>query len=242
MLSFGGSGGLHAVDLARRTGIPVVVIPPLASTLSAYGMLVADVIKDYALTVMLDTGDGQLELDGLFAPMVQNGLNEMAGEGICSDCIHIEKHLDLRYKGQSYELRVPYVPDYIQVFHRQHSRTYGYSQPGEPVEIVNIRVRGVGKIDPPLLTEIPPGGSDPAGAYIENIPVIFGTDGSVSTEEKGRYCTISTPFYLWDRLQADNRISGPSVVVRSDTTVLLSPGDKAIIDRYANLVIEVGKP
>jgi len=242
MLSFGGSGGLHAVDLARRTGIPVVVIPPLASTLSAYGMLVADVIKDYALTVMLDTGDDQPELDGLFAPMVQNGLNEMADEGICSDRIHIEKHLDLRYKGQSYELRVPYVPDYIQVFHRQHSKTYGYSQPGEPVEIVNIRVRGVGKIDPPLLREIPPGGSNPAGAFIENKPVIFGTGGSVSTESKGRYCTISTPFYLWDRLQADNRVSGPSVVVRSDTTVLLSPGDKAVIDRYANLVIEVGKP
>jgi N-methylhydantoinase A len=241
MLSFGGSGGLHAVELARRTGIPVVVVPPLASTLSAYGMLAADVIKDYVQTVMLETRGNQPPLDDLFAPLVQQGLREMAGEGVQANCIEIEKSLDVRYKGQSFELRVPYSPEFIQVFHKRHYRIYGYSQPEEPVEIVNIRVRGVGEIPIPRLSEIPMGDLDPSRAFIETKSVIYSPERSASAKKSKEFQSISTPFYLWDRLLAGDRISGPAVVVRSDTTVLLSRGDNAVVDRYANLVVEVGQ-
>jgi N-methylhydantoinase A len=241
MLSFGGSGGLHAVELARRSGVPVVVIPPLASTLSAFGMLVADVVKDYVQTVMLDTADSLPQLSDLFAPMLQKGLNEMDGEGIPSDRVQIEKYLDVRYRGQSFELRVPFVPDYVQEFHRHHSMIYGYSHPEEPVEIVNIRVRGVGKIDPPVLKESPQNGSPPSRAFIDYKKVIFRVDGSESVEKREMYRSVSTPFYHWEGLKAGSRISGPAVVVRSDTTVLLSTTDEAVLDRYGNLVVKVGR-
>ncbi|MBI3760348.1 MAG: hydantoinase/oxoprolinase family protein, partial [Chloroflexi bacterium] len=110
LVSFGGAGGLHAADLARRLGIPRVLIPPLAATLSAFGMLAADVIKDYSQTVMLP-GDTPLEaLAARLSPLAERGMAEVMAEGVARDDIVVEQFLDIRYRGQSYELTVPFGP------------------------------------------------------------------------------------------------------------------------------------
>jgi len=108
LLSFGGAGGLHAADLARRLGIPRVIIPPLAATLSAFGMLAADVVKDYTHTVMLPGETPRAVLEQALAPMIARARREVLAEGIVSPHLSVDARLDMRYRGQSYELSVPF--------------------------------------------------------------------------------------------------------------------------------------
>jgi N-methylhydantoinase A len=161
LLSFGGAGGLHAADLARRLGMPRLIIPPLASTLSAFGMLAAQAIKDYSQTVMLPGDTPRQTLAAVLAPLAQRGLHDLQSEGFSAEAIHLEQAADLRYLGQSYELSVPIDPldedttHLLAAFHTQHQRLYGYSRPQAPVEVVTLRLRAVGRVQPPGLQRLP---------------------------------------------------------------------------------------
>ena len=145
LVSFGGAGGLHAAFLARLLNIPKILVPANPGILSAMGMLMADVIRDYSLTIMrnqLNTNkDALLEF---FKELEQRGAKELEEEGIKEDRICIERYLDMRYQGQSFEIIVPFTDDYIQDFHMLHEKSYGYQNRDKTVEIVNIRVRARG--------------------------------------------------------------------------------------------------
>jgi N-methylhydantoinase A len=106
LVSFGGEGSLHVVELARSLNIPTVLIPPGASTLSAFGMLAADVVKDYVQTVMQPGATPYSELETLMAPLIEQGRAEVLAEGAPA-AIMVEPLLDMRYQGQSYELTIP---------------------------------------------------------------------------------------------------------------------------------------
>jgi N-methylhydantoinase A len=227
LLSFGGAGGLHAVDLARGLGVPSVLIPPLASTLSAFGMLAADVIKDYTLTVMLPGTTPVSDLAGRLEVLAKRGHREILAESIPADLIRVERFLDMRYRGQSYELIVPFSDTVYDDFHHQHQYQYGYANETGSVEVVNLRVRAIGRGAPPPLTPRPVQGHDPSPAFIESRPVIFSVG------------TIATNFYRGEDLEPGNRLQGPAVVVRSDTTILLGANDRAEVDQFDNLRIEV---
>lgn len=227
LVSFGGAGGLHAADLARRLGIPRVLIPPQAATLSAFGMLAADVIKDYAQTVMLP-GDTPLSiLANHLAPLLERGVSEVLAEGIPHADVVAEQLLDMRYRGQSYELTVPFTRTVMADFHEIHRQTYGYARPGAPLEIVNVRVRVIGRVPPPPIPALPPDGPDPTPALLETRPVMLKTKARL-------------PFYRGEALQPGNLISGPAVIIRSDTTILLSDADQAQVDAWQNLIIHTG--
>ena len=154
LFSFGGAGGLHAVELARHMGIPIVIISKFASTLSAFGMLASNVIRDYVKTIMLPGTVLQETIRSLFSPLVAQGTTEIKNEGIPIDQIEILCSLDVRYVGQSYELSIPYSEDFISDFHKAHSFTYGYSYVDKGVEVVNLRVRAIGKVTPISLPPI----------------------------------------------------------------------------------------
>lgn len=228
LLSFGGAGGLHAVDLARNLGIPRVIISPWASVFSAFGMLCADIIRDYTQTVMLPADTPINGLLSRFERLVQNGKSDLDKEGIPSDQIRVEMALDMRYQGQSYELTIPFNNSYLREFHESHKRLYSYDRQGAPVEIVNLRVRAIGKMDPPVLPESPKAGVDPSPALIGKRGVIFLHD------------LEHIPFYRGELLQHGNQLHGPAIIVRSDTTIVLGHKDRAKLDRYNNLIIHVG--
>lgn len=228
LLSFGGAGGLHAADLARGLGIPSVLVPPMASTLSAYGMLVADVIKDYSQTVMLPGDTTFQQLSDLLAELARRGTADMLAEGSAPEDIYLEHSLDMRYRGQSYELNIPSTPNFLDIFHQHHQATYGYAKRESIIEIVNLRLRAIGKSTPPPLHSQPLGDPNPQQAYLDTRPVIFHIDST------------PTPFYRAEALRPGNRLQGPAVVVRSDTTILLSPNDQAWVDGLQNIIIEVG--
>lgn len=227
LLSFGGAGGLHCAELARGLGIRRVLIPPLASTLSAVGMLAADVVKDYAQTVMLPAETLQTEMESRLNNLAERGRREVEEQGIPREDVRVELALDMRYRGQSYELGVPFGPDFRSGFHELHLQTYGYSNPDKPAEIVNLRVRVVGKIEPPPLIESSLGGADPSGALFDTRGVTF-ADGQ-----------RNTPFYRAESLRPGNEIAGPAILVRADTTILIGPSDVARVDGFGNLLMDV---
>jgi N-methylhydantoinase A len=228
LLSFGGAGGLHAADLARRLGIWRVMVSPYASTLSAFGMLAANVVKDYSQTVMLPGEAGPEALQQALEPLVTRAVEDIAAEGIAEEAILIERLLDMRYHGQSYELTVPFGGDFVASFHEVHQHTYGYARKDAPIEIVNVRVRGTGIIAPPPLLALPAGGPDPLNAFLGLRSV------TLHSEQQG------VPFYRWELLKPGNRLSGPALVVRADTTILIDTLDTAEVDDFGNLLIQVG--
>jgi N-methylhydantoinase A len=229
LLSFGGAGGLHAVDLARRCGIPQVVVPPNASTLSALGMLAADLVKDYSQTVMLSSAEGYRALELRLQPMLERGRQELLAESVPCEKIRLEPALDMRLRGQSYELTVPFQVDYLQRFHQIHDRLYGYSRPEAEVEVVTLRVRAVGEVDPPVFPDLPLEGEDPCAASLDFQRVGMDVDG--------RFTWQKIPFYRFELLRPGNRVSGPAVIARHDTTVWLGTGDQGRLDGFGNLWI-----
>jgi N-methylhydantoinase A len=129
LLSFGGAGPLHACALARALRIPKVLVPRMPGALSAYGILVSDIVRNVSRTVMLRPEDERLA--ECFVTL---------GEG--------EQSVDLRYAGQGYELNVPWVGDFVARFHDLHRQRYGYSDTQRPVEVVNARVRIIAPTSP----------------------------------------------------------------------------------------------
>jgi N-methylhydantoinase A len=226
LASFGGAGGLHAADLARRLGVPRVLISPLAATLSAFGMLAADVVRDYAQTVMLPGDTPPAEVQAHFAPLIARGQHEVRVEGIAPQDVIVEALLDMRYHGQSYELVVPFTPGFIAHFHAAHQHAYGYACLDAPIEIVNVRVRVIGRVVTPRIRALPSAGKDSSPALLEWRAVTLGA-------------TCVVPFYRGEALQPGNVIAGPAVVVRSDTTILIGTEDQAEVDGYQNLIIDV---
>jgi len=228
LLSFGGAGSLHAADLARRLHIPEVLIPPYAATLSAFGMLAADVVKDYTQTVMLP-GDTSIDnVQRRISPLLERAKQEIGAEGFNAESIRLKPSLDMRYRGQSYELTVPFSKNFVADFHEGHRQTYGYQRPEADLEIVNLRVRGTGLVASPKITAQPLQGTDPTAALIEHRFVVLAAN---QKEE--------IPFFQGEKLQPGNLVPGPAVVVRNDTTILIGSRDQARIDCFANLWIEI---
>jgi N-methylhydantoinase A len=227
LVSFGGAGGLHAGELARSLKIPRVLISPMAATLSAFGMLTADVIKDYVQTIMLPGDTPYGELATRMAPLLAQAVAEIEAEGVTADRISLEPMLDMRYQGQSYELIVPFDGDFLTAFHQAHTRVYGYRQPDRAVELVNLRLRAIGRLPQPVLKPSLPGDPDPTAALSEYQPIVL-ADG-----------IIEAPFYQGALLQPGHQIEGPAIIVHPDTTLLVGRSDRLQVDEYHNIILSI---
>ena len=227
LFSFGGAGGLHAVELARQMDIPRVVISRFASTLSAYGMLASDVIKDYVQTVMLPGTIDFKVLDEMFLPMIKKGKTDLENELIPPEKIEIAPSLDVRYAGQSYELNVPYSDDFFLDFKHAHDVAYGYSYAGKEIEIVNLRIRAIGKTPRIHLTEqkVSEKHIKPATTDNRKIELASGSE--------------TVPVYLYDNLFAGALLTGPALIASPDTTIFIDKADRLRVDKYNNLLIDV---
>ena len=230
LFSFGGAGGLHAADLARNLGIPKVIISKFASTLSAFGMLASNVIKDYVQTVMLPGTTTQVQLDAYFSPLIKKGIYDIKDQGFREDQIEIQPSLDVRYAGQSYELNIPYTLNFIEVFHETHTSAYGYSYSDKPIEIVNIRMRAIGIIPPVFLPQI----------SSESVIAKPSPEKYVQFETRDGSNTI--PIYRYDQLLPSMKLQGPALFVSSDTTIFINQRDLVTVDKYQNLLIDINCP
>jgi N-methylhydantoinase A len=230
LVSFGGAGGLHACELARGSGIRTVLIPRQASTLSALGMLVADPTRDFVQTVMLSGETNSADMAGQFSALEAEGRRILESEGVPAELVEIVRELDLRYQGQSYELTVPLSDDFRVEFDRVHQQAYGYGDTALPIEIVNLRLRAIGQLAKPQLVEDAMSPADPAAAFLGERQIYVGGAEPVRGE-------VST--FNGAALRPGNQVTGPALVVYPDTTFLLPLGDRAMIDGYRNLIVEV---
>jgi N-methylhydantoinase A len=226
LLAFGGAGGLHACELAASLHIPRVIVPARPGTLSAFGILVSDVVKDYSRTVLLRTLD-ELPLRRLndeFGKLRRKAEQELRTEG-WRGSIRCRLSVDVRYRGQGYELNVPYTGKLIAAFRREHERHYGYSYPAREIELVTLRLRAVVKSPQSSLSR----------SRVR--PVQSGGDrewGSVFFEGK----RIRTATYDRDILQPGRRYLGPAVVTEYSATTVVPPSAQFWLDRDGNMFIQ----
>jgi N-methylhydantoinase A len=192
-------------------------------------MLVADVVKDYSLTVMFA---GNVAMDTIFEslqPLVEQGREDLLFEGYDKKSIRLEQSLDIRYRGQSYELNIPFVDDYLEVFHLAHERSYGYAHRAAEVEIVNIRLRSTGINSPPEIPTSKQGDGDPSTAFLEHRLAV------VSNQQ------VEIPLFHGELLKPGDQFPGPAIIVRKDTTVYLPRDSAVLVDQFLNLAISFAK-
>lgn len=228
LVAFGGGGPLHACALARALRIGRVLIPAMPGALSAVGILLADTVRDYSRTVML-AGEAIDAVREVYAALEQRAQHEFHAEGLTGTA---ETSMDVRYRGQGYELNVPYsagdATQSLAAFHRQHQQRYGFSDATRPVEIVNLRLRMVAAGEPYVSPQPQPAAHAQAPHHTER-DVYF----------DGRF--LPTRFYRRAALAPGHCIAGPAIVTEYTAATVVPPGCHAEVDRYANLVITVGE-
>lgn len=232
LLSFGGAGGLHAVHLAKMLHIGTVLIPRNPGILSAFGMLSADIVKDYSQTVMLSGNAADpAAVAQWMAPLERQAIEELKAEGLPDDKIRLERFVDMRYAGQSYELIVPWSADEpagFARFHQYHEQRYGYSAPEKPVEIVNVRLRAAGEPEKVVLEKSRKEAAEiPEKARAGTRQVIF--EGEA----------VETPVFRREHMANGNEIPGPALVVEYSSTIVVPPFAAGKIDRMGNILIRV---
>ena len=225
LLAFGGAGGMHACEIARRLEIGTVIVPRHAGVLSALGMLMADVRRDYSATV-LERSDrlSMRDLSRQAAPLVKLAQAELAKEGFPRHRIRIETALDVRYVGQSYEIAVPLTATYRKEFDRRHGRLYGYANPDRPTEIVALRVVAAGITQKPALPRVRQvRASTPKP--IARRPGRF--DGRVD----------NVSFFRWPDLVPGAHARGPAVITGAEATVVVPPRFGFRVDAFGNVLV-----
>lgn len=238
LFPFGGAGPLHACDLADALGMTRILVPTIPGVLSAYGMLVAEIANDAAQTVLSRAEALRADirpLDAIFGGLQGRVRGVLAAEGVPDPTI--TAGLDMRYRGQSYELSVPLalpitvanLDQAIAAFHAAHAQRYGYAMPEESVEVVTLRVRGSSPGAQPALPTLPWAGEDAGPARLADKPVWFAASGPVATA-----C------YDRGQLRPGNRFVGPAVVLQFDATVVVAPEWQARVDAWSNLWLERG--
>jgi len=235
LLAFGGSGPIHAVELARALEMKTVIVPPSPGLLSAVGLLEADMEYHCVQTYLAST----IDLDPSGVSEVFAVLEARAREVLTRDASTAEKHAisrfaDLRYVGQTYELTIP-VPagtltrqgldDLNEAFGQEHERTYGHRAGLEPTEIVNLRLIARALVGKPVQGSQQVGGKKPQSPDRQ---VYFGSDDGA----------VSAPVLTRSQLAADSR-EGPLIVEEYDTTTVVPPGCSIRVDEWNNMIIEI---
>ena len=236
LVAYGGAGPLHAGDLVQELGIRRLIIPPTPGVFSAMGLLASDVEVTFSATrptrvspdnlrpikERLEEVELQCEarLDQEQVPERDRGLNRV---------------LEMRYVRQNFELEIP-VPSALESadalerllrsFHDAHQRTYGHSDENDPAEIVNFKVRGVGRVVRPKFKGLPEGSADAGQAYTSSSQVFFRQTG-----------WVECPHYDRSKLVANNKIDGPAVINEFDSTVLVLPDHTVLVNRFGDLIM-----
>ena len=227
LVAFGGAGALHASELAAALRVPRVIVPARPGALSAFGILVSDVVKDYSRTVLWRTLRELpvKRLDEEFENLCRTAAKSFRTEG-WKGAIRRQLSVDVRYRGQGYELNVPYTRGLIAAFRREHERRYGYSFPVREIELVTLRLRAIMR-SPQSSLSTAPAGRDERGSSAERAWVFFG----------GKKITATT--YDRNSLQSGKKYSGPAVIAEYSATTFVPPGARFGLDPTGNLSIQI---
>jgi N-methylhydantoinase A len=243
LVAYGGAGPLHASAVAKELGMGRVIVPRLPGFFSALGMLLADLRRELVQTVFVRLAEADLEeLESAFHELEAQaaaGLGRSADE---AEALWVERAADMRYVGQEHTVTVrlpgslskgePGRAELKKLFDEAHERRYSHSASHEGVDVVSLRVAVVGRLAKPHLPELASGQATPARAARQ------GSEEVVVGRSDKRRATV------WHRvgLLAGNVVDGPAIIEEDGSTTLVEEGDRATVDRYGHLVIEVGLP
>jgi N-methylhydantoinase A len=240
LVAFGGAGPLHGVEVAAILGFREVIVPPYPGITSAMGLLTTDLKYDTIRTEFQVSGNVDLDrLNADIAAMEDQLRRQFVADHLEAASMSFVRDGDLRYVGQGYELKIPFPVGVIgkreleeiwKRFHEAHEREYRHAFPANPIEIVNVRVIGVGQM--PKITKL----AAPEGATLEKARVrtgqcVFRIDGELQTFE--------TSFYRRHLLPVGETFKGPAIVLQKDSTTVVPPGCSAINDPAGNLILTI---
>ena len=239
LVAFGGAGGLHACALAHALSIPHVIVPAFPGALSALGILASDVVKDYSRTVLWRVA-GKIphaRLAQEFAALQKQAAKDFRQEA-WQGRVHHRASTDLRYRGQGYELNLPFTKNLLVDFHQEHQRRYGYSHPTREVELVTLRLRAtlkstsarVGTGTFATLSRAKP--RDPRRAPLGSpsapkAPVLF----------EGK--KLATAIYSRETLTPGKKYFGPAIITEYSATTVIPPHKRFHLDPAANLIVTI---
>ena len=242
LVAFGGAGPLHARDVAASLGIGEILVPPAPGIVCAQGLVIADLKEDFVAGERLPM---VAESDAAFAAVLES-LRARAdawfeAEAVTEAARELELFADTRYVGQNFELRVtvherapwrdrgPFsLADLRARFLEEHETAYGYCNPDDPAEIVNVRLTAFGRADPgTAAAPARPDGPPERGSVRR--AVWFAPDAP-----------LETPVYPRRALRPGDGLAGPAVIEQLDATTLLYPGDRLSVDAASSLLITLG--
>ena len=235
LVAFGGAGPAHANRLAALTEIPVAIIPQSPGTASALGLLVTDLKHDYATTLIQRLDQvAPHALEQTFRELEAQGRETLGREGMAEAAMEFRRQADLRYVGQSHELTLPLTTEalgpaqleqLLEQFHRTHDRAYGFSAPGEDVELVSVRLSAIGQIAKPALAPLAKAAGEATAKGRR--PVYF-------AESEGY---VNCPVYDRYALGAGAVVQGPAIVEEIDSTTVVHPQYQVRVDEVGQMVL-----
>ncbi|MBM3489317.1 MAG: hydantoinase/oxoprolinase family protein [Alphaproteobacteria bacterium] len=241
MIAFGGSGPMHALRIARKLRIPRVVLPTGAGVMSAFGMLVSPLSFQIARSNRVGYAELPRErFAELFAGLTREAAAFLLRAGVPQPEIRVTRRLDMRYRGQGYEIEVE-LPDELdlsaaferlpQLFGESYARIFSLSYLQEPLEIVNWKVEVQG----------------PTPAMSQHFHLAL--EHQVGAPEKGRRQAyfpeaggyVATPVYDRYALRPEVTIGGPALIEENESTCVVGVGDQVTVDAAGNLVTEIAQ-
>ena len=231
LVAFGGAGGLHACELAEALAIPTVMIPALPGALSAFGILASDVVKDYSRTLLWRIAGRvpEVRLRSEFRKLQATAEKEFRAER-WHGTLRFERSLDLRYRGQGYELNVRAAGNITARFHQEHQRRYGYHHAAREIELVTLRLRARLRSAQPRQ-----GTSRRANAGKAKARVIPVEHAAVIFHGK----SMKTPVFERNRLISGRLMGGPAVITEYSATTVIPEGNRFWADAANNLIIRM---
>jgi len=237
LVAFGGAGGLHACALADALSIPRVIVPAFPGALSALGILASDVVKDYSRTTLWRVA-GKLphaRLAQEFAALKKQASKDFRQEA-WQGRVHYRASIDLRYRGQGYELNLRFTKNLLSDFEQEHQRRYGYSDPAREVELVTLRLRATLKSATAPAgktahagtgTLVPPSRAQLGLPSMPKAPVLF--DGK----------SLNTTIHSREELKPGRKYPGPAIITEYSATTVIPPGKHFHLDPAANLIVTI---
>lgn len=226
LVAFGGAGGLHACALADALSIPHVIVPAFPGALSALGILASDVVKDYSRTVLWRTA-GEIpfvRLNQEFAALERAAARDFETESWPGKPRHV-RSVDARYRGQGYELNIPFTKSLLKDFEHEHQLRYGYTHQRE-IELVTLRLRAVLKTN---AGNVALSRSSKRGRLDKPAEEIVWFDGK----------KLKTKIFQREDLRSDKKYSGPAIVAEYSATTVVPPHARFHLDKAGNLTISL---
>jgi N-methylhydantoinase A len=225
LVSFGGAGGLHVCELASALRVPRIIVPRSPGTLSALGVLLGDVVRDYSRTVMMSASGLEVRaLERHFAELEREAARDLKNEGFGTNKMKIGRSVAIRYAGQSFEIDIAWGGRIEAKFHAAHRARYGYADNSRPIEIVSLRVRATGVTQKPRAKRWAAGQSRSARPF-QKARVILGERSE------------QIPVYARDDLRTGARLAGPAIITEYSSTTLIPSDFKVEVDRWLNLIV-----